>query len=114
MGHKENIIEILKENELGLKYKALYNKYEEKFGFKLSNQEKNGYYYLKRLMDKDLVKTYVPEGRKGKIIAYKLTEKALTEKPDDLKFLIGLIERGAMKFYKSKLKQDDIERLEVM
>jgi len=105
MGHKENIIELLKENELGLTYKVLYSKYEKKFGFKLSNEEKNGYYYLKVLIDKGLVKTYIPEDRKGKIVAYKLTEKALNQEPDHSD--ITLTDKVVEVLVKSGAKSED-------
>lgn len=95
MGHKENIIELLKENELGLTYKALLRKYEEKFNRKLCNDIKNGYYYLSGLKIKGLIKTYIPEDREGKTIAYKLTEKGLTGEPNDLEKLKELQEEHA-------------------
>lgn len=93
MGHKENIIELLRENELGLTYKLLLAKYEEKFNKTLwgKKDKKNGYYYLRELKNKGLVKSYVPEDREGKIIAYKLTEKGLTGEPNDLEKLKGIV-----------------------
>ncbi len=110
MGHKENIIELLKEHKLGLTYKDLLERYEVKFGCTLWGNEnpkykespipkydnrKNGYYYLKMLIDKRLVKSYTPEDRKGKIVAYKLTEKGLTGESNDseakLERLIGIV-----------------------
>lgn len=72
MGYKEEIVELLKENELGLKYNTLLTEYKEKYNKELEN----GYIYLQRLKKDGLVKTYIPEDRKGKIIAYKLTTKA--------------------------------------
>ncbi len=116
MGHKENVIELLKEHKLGLTYKDLLEKYEKKFGYTLWGKEsekldkkgkrydnrKNGYYYLKMLIDKGLVKNYTPEDRKGKIVAYKLTEKGLTGEPNDSDII--LIE--ALKLYDDLFKEN--------
>lgn len=108
MGHKENVMELLKEHKLGLIYKDLLKKYEEKFKYTLWGKEnpkykenpiskydnrKNGYYYLRELKQKGLIDTYTPVDNdnkritEGKIIAYRLTEKALNPEKTDEKML---------------------------
>lgn len=98
LGHKENVIELLKEHKLGLTYKDLLEKYEKTFGFTLWGNEnpnpdidnrKNGYYYLRKLKQKRLIDTYTPVDKdnnritEGKIIVYRLTEKALRPEPEN-------------------------------
>lgn len=111
VGHKENIIELLKKNELGLTYKVLLRKYEGEFNRKLCNDIKNGYYYLRELVKKGLVKTYIPEDREGKIIAYKLTEKGLTGEPNDLEKLKGIVKDLIIK--KSISEKQEQELVEI-
>ena len=114
MGKKENILELLKEFD-GLTYNKIIDLYNERFNPDTLSR-KSGYKYLQRLKNKplELITSESKGESKGKGYIYKPTAKALTEKPDDLKFLKGLIERGAVKFYKLKIKQDDIDRLKAM
>lgn len=112
MGKKEQILELIKEND-GLTYTTLIRKYNEKYDINPDNpdtlKEKSGYSYLKRLKKDGLI-----ENDKGTNVLYKPTSKAFSDKPNDLEYLKSLFEKEKVEIIGSKLTKDDFERLELI
>lgn len=60
-------------------YDNIYDEYEPMFNEPLCKDRKNGYCFLLGLRDKGLMEAYPPLVREGKVLAYRLTDKAWEE-----------------------------------
>lgn len=116
MGIKEQVLEILKRYKDGLTIPLLDIKYEIKHGRKLKESLN---VYLHRLAKKDLVEPFIPirKIRRGNIMGYKATEKAWEEDRkalalEKLEIIEAMTNRGAIKYYRDKIAQDEINKLE--
>ena len=91
MSNKYKILEILKNNELTIKEIAKKTEFNE-------NESRT---YVHRLVKDGLVKKI---GKKERYVIYTALkeEQHIFEKLDDLKFLKGLFEKGAIKVYREK------------
>ncbi len=114
MSNQKNVLEILKENKDGLTIPDLDTLYESKYGRRLGHSL---YSYLHRLMHIEVVEQFIPKIRTGKLIGYKATEKAWEEERREealelLEIFKNMTNRGAIKYYKGKITQDEIDKLE--
>ena len=114
MGHKENVLEILKKHKDGLTFAELNTEYNTEYGKELGHDLYN---YINRLDDKGLVETFIPKMRTGKAVGYRATEKAWEEERkakalEILETIKDMTNRGAIKYYKDKITQDEIDKLE--
>lgn len=114
MSNQKNVLEILKENKDGLTIPDLDTEYELEYGRKLGHSI---YVYLHRLEDKDLVEAFIPKVRTGRVIGYRATEKAWEEERktmalEKLEIIEDMTNRGAIKYYRKKISQDEINKLE--
>ncbi len=108
MSNRKDILEYLKANKEGMTFKELNNKF---------NLEHALYEYLKRLRSKGLVETFIPRNRVGKAVGFRATEKAWEEERktkalEKLEIIEAMTNRGAIKYYKDKITQDEIDKLE--
>lgn len=103
MGIKEKILKLIIESD-GLSFDGILKKYKKEYNTELI--ESSAYKFLQRLRDDKMI---ITENH-----YYKPTAKGKDYQINDEEFLKRLLEKGAMKVYRDKVSQDDIERLKVM
>ncbi|MFX0086994.1 MAG: hypothetical protein ACFFAU_15155 [Candidatus Hodarchaeota archaeon] len=105
----EVIIELLSKTKAGLKYKEIEQKFREEYGRKIDG--KDIYVYLGRLKEKGIVKNVVLNRNK---LCTLILENLRKDSSEDLRFLISLFERGAVKVYRNKLSKSEFNKLEAL
>jgi len=107
MGNKENVLEILKDNNDGLTFAEINIEYTSNHNGKELGHDP--YNYLNRLVDMGLVETFKPKIRTGKILGFRATEKAWEKEAlEILKKMIPEFKRLRVNLKTTTPKEDKI------